>query len=333
MANKVSIIATVWNEEKNISILLDALLKQTFRFHEIVINDNGSTDNTVNIVKKYQGLDSRIKLVEGRGISIGVGRNNAIAHSNGDIIAVIDAGICPVTTWLEKVVEPLMKDPDLDVAWGNVIFDAKSRIVPSTILSQALVFMTKYPENRKCGKNVPSSAIRRRVWEEMGKFPEIKVPIEDLLLIDHLTKGPFKVISVKEAIAYYFSYPRSYFQVFRKWIGSAYSSCIARKSELGFYKQLVKFAAFFIFIPLVIIDCRFVLLLLLYMLLFFTGRYINNRELGNKVFTKPRLLLASINLFFVLNVARLIGFFKAIFKVYLTGRRKSMFTNYARQKT
>ena len=166
--HKVSVIVTVRNEEKNIPILLDGLLRQTYKFEEIVINDNGSTDRTVEIIRGYQSQYKYIKLIESGGRSIGEGRNAAIENSCGDIFAIMDSGILPKDNWLEKVVNPLLEDQTLDVAWGHVVFDTKSRIVPSSDLSLALVFLTKYSEGRKDGKNVTSSAFRRKVWEYLG---------------------------------------------------------------------------------------------------------------------------------------------------------------------
>ena len=106
LQKKVSIVMTVKNEEENISMILDSFLKQTYKFHEIVINDNGSDDRTINVIKEYQKIDARIKLVESKKQSIGKGRNIAIKNSSGDILAIMDAGIYPQKDWLEKVVDP-----------------------------------------------------------------------------------------------------------------------------------------------------------------------------------------------------------------------------------
>lgn len=318
--DRVSIIITVRNEEKNTPILLEGLLKQTYKFEEIVINDNGSTDRTIEIIKDYQSQYNFIKLIESGGRSIGEGRNTAIANSCGDILAVIDAGIYPEDTWLERVVIPLLENPELDVVWGHVIFDTKSRIVPSTNLSKALVFLAKHPENRKNGRNVPSSAFRKRVWEELGGFPEIQLPIEDLFLIDTVKKMGYKVAYANNANAYYFSYPENYYTLFRKWIISACSSFVAKKSELGFFKQFLVFGLFFLSFLLIMIDIRMILFFLLYIMAFLGYRAKLNMELAKKVFTSPTLFVTVLKLFFILNFARLLGVIKAL-SLFVRGRQ------------
>lgn len=321
--HRVSVIVTVRNEDKNIAILLDSLLRQTFKCEDIVINDNGSSDNTVSLIKEYQKNYKNIKLIESDGKSIGEGRNTAIANSGGDILAIMDAGISPENTWLERVVAPLLKDPSLDVSWGHIIFDAKSRVIPSTCLSKALVFLTKYPEDRKDGKNVPSSAFRREVWQKLGKFPEIQLPIEDLLLIDLISEKGFKATHVNDARAYYYRYPTSYAGVYKKWIISAYSSFMTKKSEQGFLRQFIIFGLFFLPLFLLILDIRMISFVFIYIVLFLLYKVKLNTELGKKVFSNPRLFFTVVNLFIILNSARLVGVIKAIIMI-ATGRAKRL---------
>ena len=310
--HKISIIITVRNEEKNIEILLKAILMQTYKDYEVVINDNGSIDNTVNIIKKYQTEHNNIKLIQSTGKSIGEGRNTAIMHSTGNILAVMDAGIYPENIWLERLVKPLIDDSSIDVAWGHIIFDTKSRVTPSKPLSLALVFLTKYSEDRKNGKNVPSSAFRKKVWRELGKFPEIQLPIEDLCLIDAISEKGFNCIHVNNAKAYYYNYPSSYYNIYRKWVISAYSSFIVKKSELGFLRQFIIFGLFFVTLALAFIDINMVSFVCIYIIAYFLYKIRLNVELSKKVFSNYKTFLTVLILFFILNFARLSGVIKAI---------------------
>jgi glycosyltransferase involved in cell wall biosynthesis len=330
--NKVSVIVTVRNEDKNIVILLDSLLRQTLKWEDIVINDNGSTDNTVSVIKEYQEKYKNIKLIASDGKSIGEGRNTAIANSTGDIIAVMDAGICPEHTWLERVVAPLLYDPSIDVSWGHVIFDTKSRIIPSTALAKSIVFLTKYPENRKNGKNVTCSAFRRSVWTKLGRFPEIQIPIEDLLLIDAISKNQFKETHVFDAKAYYFNYPKNIAETFKKWIVSACCSFLVQKSEKGFVRQFLIFGLFFLTIFLVCIDLKMIVFVFLYVIFFLVNKMISNIDLGKEIFSNLKLLITTLNLFFILNFARLIGVIKAIFLIIFKKQPQILY-NYRNQET
>ena len=70
----ITILSCALNEEKNIGLLLDDILNQSldeefnanFFIQDIVVVSDGSTDGTVEIVKKYCLIDSRIKLIENK---------------------------------------------------------------------------------------------------------------------------------------------------------------------------------------------------------------------------------------------------------------------------
>lgn len=88
----VSIITPSYNSGSYISNTIDAILGQTYKNWELLITDDSSVDNTVEIVKKYTLKDKRIKLFELKQNSgAGVARNNSIKHAKGRFIAFCDS--------------------------------------------------------------------------------------------------------------------------------------------------------------------------------------------------------------------------------------------------
>lgn len=82
----------VYNSEKTISDTIKSILCQTYNKWELLITDDCSTDQTINIIKKFQKGDKRIKIYKLRKNSgAGVARNNSIDKSNGKFLAFIDA--------------------------------------------------------------------------------------------------------------------------------------------------------------------------------------------------------------------------------------------------
>ena len=59
----VSVIIPVYNVENNIAYCIESVLRQTYKNLEILIIDDGSTDNSYNICKKYANTDNRIKVI------------------------------------------------------------------------------------------------------------------------------------------------------------------------------------------------------------------------------------------------------------------------------
>ena len=88
----VSIITPSHNSSKFIGKMIDSIISQSYVNWELLITDDSSTDNTVEIIKKYTANDSRIKLFQlQENLGAGIARNNSIKFSNGRFIAFCDS--------------------------------------------------------------------------------------------------------------------------------------------------------------------------------------------------------------------------------------------------
>ena len=85
----ISVIINCYNSEKYISKCLESVLNQTYKDLEILIINDGSTDDTLKIIKSYK--DKRIKVINTPDIGISRARNVAIDNFKGDYIFFIDA--------------------------------------------------------------------------------------------------------------------------------------------------------------------------------------------------------------------------------------------------
>ena len=88
---KVSIIIPIYNKEKYLSRCLDSVINQSYINIEIICINDGSTDNSFNIVKKYQKEDKRIILIEQENKGVSTARNKGIEISTGKYILFVDA--------------------------------------------------------------------------------------------------------------------------------------------------------------------------------------------------------------------------------------------------
>ena len=87
---KVSIIIPVYNGEKYLDRCLNSVLKQDFMDFEVICINDGSTDNSLNILKKYAAKDNRIKVYTQNNIGVAKTRNKAITIAKGDYLLFID---------------------------------------------------------------------------------------------------------------------------------------------------------------------------------------------------------------------------------------------------
>lgn len=88
---KVSIITPAYNAAKYISRTIDSVRDQTYTEWEMIIIDDGSRDNTAEIVANYANKDNRIKLLRQNNAGSAAARNNALRNSTGQLVCFLDA--------------------------------------------------------------------------------------------------------------------------------------------------------------------------------------------------------------------------------------------------
>lgn len=91
MNPKISVIIPVYNAEKYIKECLDSVLCQTLKEIEVIVVNDGSSDNSKQIIENYQNKDNRLFLINKRNEGAGPSRNKGIKESKGEFIAFMDA--------------------------------------------------------------------------------------------------------------------------------------------------------------------------------------------------------------------------------------------------
>ena len=88
---EVSIIVPVYNVEKYLSFCLDSLVNQTFKDIEIICVNDGSTDNSTEVLEHYAGFDKRIKIINKENGGLSSARNAGLDAASGKYIAFVDS--------------------------------------------------------------------------------------------------------------------------------------------------------------------------------------------------------------------------------------------------
>lgn len=94
---KVTIIIPVYNTEKYIKNCFDSIINQSFSNFEVIVINDGSTDNSLKICNKYSKIDSRFKIYNFKNQGAAKARNSALDIANGEYIIFVDSD-----DWLEK---------------------------------------------------------------------------------------------------------------------------------------------------------------------------------------------------------------------------------------
>ena len=154
---KVSIIIPAYNYANYIGECLDSVISQTFKDWECIIIDNGSTDNTAEILKTYTNKDNRIKyhFTDQKGVSLA--RNFAVSLSLGTFILPLDADDKISSSYLEKALVIMDKNPEISLVYCDAIlfgsvnkkwilpdFNYKSMLIENSIFCSALIKKTEF---------------------------------------------------------------------------------------------------------------------------------------------------------------------------------------------
>ena len=99
----ISIIMPIYNSEKYIEECLNSLIYQTFKNFEIICVNDGSTDNTLNILKKYEKKDERIKIINQYNKGAAVARNIGMKNSKGEYLIFLDSDDIFEITMIEEL--------------------------------------------------------------------------------------------------------------------------------------------------------------------------------------------------------------------------------------
>ncbi|MBO6087360.1 glycosyltransferase family 2 protein [bacterium] len=129
---KVSIVTASYNYENYIKETIESVLAQTFQDWEMIIVDDGSTDNSVNVIKEYCKRDSRIKLYNhengmNRGLSATL--QLGILKATSDWIAFLESDDTISPDYLERKLDIIEKYPSIHFIFNDVKMFGDKRII------------------------------------------------------------------------------------------------------------------------------------------------------------------------------------------------------------
>jgi len=130
---KISVIMSVFNGEKYLREAMDSILNQTFADFEFIIVNDGSTDNSLSIIKGY--ADKRIRVIDNeQNIGLTKSLNRAIRQARGEYIARQDADDISLPNRFEEQLKYFKKNPDVALL-GTSIYrvDSNGKILGKTL--------------------------------------------------------------------------------------------------------------------------------------------------------------------------------------------------------
>lgn len=126
---KVSVIIPVYNAERYCCDTISSVLNQTYKNFELILVDDGSTDNSLRIIKDFANNESRIKVVHTENYGVSHARNVGLSYATGEWIHFIDSDDYIEPNMMEEMYSIISKHNDADVVISGVkkIFESESK--------------------------------------------------------------------------------------------------------------------------------------------------------------------------------------------------------------
>lgn len=159
MAPRVSVLIPTYNCGRFLGEAIDSVLAQTFRDLEIIVVDDGSTDDTALVAARYP----QVKYIYRQHCGVSPARNAAIAVATGEIVVFLDADDIWLPDKLHKQVAYLDEHPDCMLVFTKAANFYQDAAAESGIRQQELY-------NSSLERCIITCAIRRCVFEKYGVF-------------------------------------------------------------------------------------------------------------------------------------------------------------------
>ncbi len=164
----VTAVIPTFNYGRFLGEAIESVLAQTYPALEIIVVDDGSTDDTAAVAAHYRDR-IRYERTPNRGVS--AARNFAVSIARGDLIALLDADDRWLPHKLERQIPLFAANPDLGmVHTGSRIFDHETGAVLCEVMPDES--MDFHDILTWCSISLPSAVIPRRVFAELGGFDE-----------------------------------------------------------------------------------------------------------------------------------------------------------------
>ena len=202
---KFSVIIPLYNKAPYVKKALETVCAQTYRDYEIIVINDGSTDNSAIIAEEYlngvEGVSYRILSQPNAGVS--AARNNGVAQASGDYIAFLDADDWWEPTYLERMVQLIKDYPEAGLYACNYVYYKPGKThVALNIPTGYINYPKAYYESGAMPVTSITAIMPRAVFDEMGGFP-LGIKLGEDFLLWAKTAMHYPVAFCEEPLAWY----------------------------------------------------------------------------------------------------------------------------------
>lgn len=201
---RISVIIPCRNSAKTLASTLSSLIHQTFCDWEAIVVDDGSTDETAEVLAAAARTDERIRIVGGSGKGASVARNLGLRSARADLIAFLDSDDVWDISRVSNFLSFLTENPDVDIAYSRFAFfnenpgDSPTR---STVPAKPLGVIDLLKENLV--GTMSNVVVTRQALEAIGAFRDDMEHGEDREWLVRAAAKGCKIFGINQTLLHY----------------------------------------------------------------------------------------------------------------------------------
>ena len=197
----ISVLIPTFNVSKYIADAINSILDQTYENFEIIIIDDHSTDETYEILQDFEKAHRNIILHRNSSnLKIAVTLNNALALASGEYIIRMDGDDISEPERLERYLQAIMSNPDLDILGSSVVsIDESGRELGRTIFYEDFNLIKRTLKYRSPCAHIWIAKVE--VYKALGGYRNIPGAEDYDFLLRAITSG-FKVCNIEDYFGY-----------------------------------------------------------------------------------------------------------------------------------
>ena len=206
---RFSVIIPLYNKAPYIKKALDSTISQTFNDWELIIVDDGSTDNSAALCEEFiktasQTIHQTSHIIHQKNAGVAAARNHGVAESHGEYVCFLDADDWWEPTFLEEMNRLITEYPDAGLYATNFVYYKPGKThVEHTNLKTGYI---NYPEVYASTGSMPvwtgAACMPRKVFDEVGGFP-VGIKLGEDFLLWAKTALHYPVAFSEKPLAYY----------------------------------------------------------------------------------------------------------------------------------
>lgn len=202
----ISIIIPVYNMEKRVKKCLQTVIEQTYQNLEIIVVNDGSTDNSLQLCREFEKMDNRVHVIDQKNMGVSSARNTALDNVSGNYVAFIDSDDYVSYNYIQILYETLLKNNADIVECGAIVVNevngTSDKIVPRFQLENNRdQIISSFYRNEGVNDYLWNKLFKKELFNEI-RFSNFKCS-EDFEILCHILQKSSRIASIDTPLYYY----------------------------------------------------------------------------------------------------------------------------------